>query len=231
MKNHSILIVEDEIKISSVIKSYLENCGYEVFEAQDCFTARNILNINNPSLIILDLMLPDLSGEDFCREVRKTSRIPIIMLTAKVEETDILRGLEIGADDYMVKPFSVKQLVARVQSLLRRSHDAIIPLVNRIHFNADDLVIEPLKYEVRKKGNLVNLTPNEFKILMVLVTYPNRVFTREALIVSALGSDFEGFDRTVDSHIKNIRQKIETNSKNPQYILTVHGVGYRFGGV
>lgn len=231
MKNHSILIVEDEVKISAVIKSYLEISGYEVFEAQDCMAARKVLNFNKPSLIVLDLMLPDLSGEAFCREVRKTSRIPIIMLTAKVEETDILMGLEMGADDYMVKPFSVKQLVARIQALLRRSHDEIIPLINRIHFNADDLVIEPLKHEVRKQGVLVNLTPNEFKILMVLVAYPNRVFTRENLILAALGKDFDGFDRTVDSHIKNIRQKIETNSKEPQYILTVHGIGYRFGGV
>ena len=152
------------------------------------------------------------------------------MLTAKVEEVDILKGLDIGADDYVTKPFSVKQLVARVQALLRRSNDDVIPISNKLQFYNDDLVIEPHKHEIRKCGELVNLTPNEFKILMVLVTYPNKVFSRDDLIVSALGRDFEGFDRTVDSHIKNIRQKIETNTKEPRYILTVHGVGYRFGG-
>jgi len=230
MKTQSILVVEDEIKIAEVVKSYLEKSGYEVFEAHDCATAQKILNTNKPHLIILDLMLPDMSGEEFCRQVRRKSRIPIIMLTAKVEEMDILKGLDIGADDYMTKPFSVKQLVARVQALLRRSSEEMIPLVNTLSFNADDLVLEPHKHEVRKRGELVNLTPNEFKILMVLVTYPHKVFTRDDLIVSALGRDFEGFDRTVDSHIKNIRQKIETDTKDPKYVLTVHGVGYRFGG-
>ena len=231
MKRQIILIVDDEIKISAVVKSYLEKSGYEVYEAQDGATAQKIISLRKPNLIILDLMLPDISGENFCREIRKTSRIPIIFLTAKVNEMDIINGLEIGADDYVTKPFSVKQLVARVQALLRRTNEEVLPLVNTMCFNDNDLIIEPHKREVKKSGEIVNLTPNEFKILMVLVTYPNRVFTREALIVSALGSDFEGFDRTVDSHIKNIRQKIETNSKNPQYILTVHGVGYRFGGV
>lgn len=230
MKVQSILIVEDEIKISEVIKSYLEKSGYEVYEAHNCGLARKILETKQPSLMILDLMLPDMSGEDFCRQVRKKSRIPIIMLTAKVEELDILKGLDMGADDYVTKPFSIKQLVARVQALLRRSGEELVPLVNSIHFNDDDLVIEPHKHEVRKCGELVNLTPNEFKILMVLVTYPNKVFTRDDLIVSALGKDFEGFDRTVDSHIKNIRQKIETHTKEPKYVVTVHGVGYRFGG-
>lgn len=230
MKNQSVLIVEDEIKISEVVKSYLENSGYIVFEAQTCEMAQKIFDTKQPHLIILDLMLPDMSGEEFCRQIRKKSRVPIIMLTAKIEEADILKGLDIGADDYVTKPFSVKQLVARVQAILRRSSEDVIPLVNTMSFNDNDLVIEPQKHEVRKRGELVNLTPNEFKILMVLVTYPNKVFTRDDLIVSALGRDFEGFDRTVDSHIKNIRQKIETHTKMPIYILTVHGVGYRFGG-
>lgn len=230
VKVQSVLIVEDEIKISAVVRSYLEKSGYEVYEASNCAIAQKILDAKKPNLILLDLMLPDMSGEEFCRQVRKTSRIPIIMLTAKVEEIDILKGLDIGADDYVTKPFSIKQLVARVQALLRRSNEDLVPLINRISFYDDDLVIEPHKHEIRKCGDLINLTPNEFKILMVLVTYPNKVFTRDDLIVSALGRDFEGFDRTVDSHIKNIRQKIETNTKEPKYILTVHGVGYRFGG-
>lgn len=230
MKPQKILVVDDEIKLAEVVRSYLEKSGYEVFEAYDCAQAQAVLDRNQPDLMILDLMLPDMSGEDFCRQVRRQSRIPIIMLTAKVEESDILQGLDIGADDYVTKPFSVRQLVARVQALLRRSAADAVPLTNQLCFNDRDLVIEPQKHEVRKRGELLNLTPNEFKILMTLVTYPNKVFTREELIVSALGMDFEGFDRTVDSHIKNLRQKIETETKNPKYILTVHGVGYRFGG-
>lgn len=230
VKPQRILIVDDEVKIAEVVRSYLEKGGYEVFEAYDCAQAQKALDIHSPDLMILDLMLPDMSGEDFCRRVRKTSRIPIIMLTAKVEEADILQGLDIGADDYVTKPFSVRQLVARVQALLRRSGDEASPLVNVLSFNGQDLVVEPQKHEVRKRGEAVNLTPNEFKILMTLITYPHKVFTREELIVSALGMDFDGFDRTVDSHIKNIRQKIETDTKAPKYILTVHGLGYRFGG-
>lgn len=230
MKPQRILVVDDEVKIAEVVKSYLEKEGYEVFEAYDCAQAQKILDNHQPNLMVLDLMLPDMSGEEFCKRVRKNSRIPIIMLTAKVEEADILKGLDIGADDYMTKPFSVRQLVARVKALLRRSGEEAGPLANMLSFNNGDLVVEPQKYEVRKNGVLVNLTPNEFKILMTLVTYPHKVFTREELIVSALGIDFEGFDRTVDSHIKNLRQKIETDSKDPKYILTVHGIGYRFGG-
>lgn len=225
-----ILVVDDEVKIVEVVKSYLEKSGYEVFEAYDCSQAQKVLDSHQPNLMLLDLMLPDMSGEDFCRLTRKQSRIPIIMLTAKVEESDILRGLDIGADDYVTKPFSVRQLVARVQALLRRSGEEAAPLANVMSFNNQDIVIEPQKREVRKLGEQVYLTPNEFKILMTLVSYPHKIFTRDELIVSALGIDFEGFDRTVDSHIKNIRQKIETDTKVPKYILTVHGIGYRFGG-
>lgn len=229
-KPQRILIVDDEVKIAEVVKSYLEKSGYEVYEAYDCLQAQKILDSQQPDLMILDLMLPDMSGEEFCMQVRKKSRIPIIMLTARVEEMDILKGLDIGADDYVTKPFSVRQLVARVQALLRRSGTDSVPLSNLLSYNNNELTIEPLKHEARKKGELVNLTPNEFKILMALATYPHKVFTREELIVSALGTDFEGFDRTVDSHIKNLRQKIENDTKDPKYILTVHGIGYRFGG-
>lgn len=230
MKPQRILVVDDEVKIAAVVRSYLEKSGYEVFEAYDCAQAQTVLDTRQPDLMILDLMLPDMSGEEFCKLTRKKSRIPIIMLTAKVEEADVLQGLDIGADDYVTKPFSVRQLVARVQALLRRSGTEPAPLANILSFNGRDLLIEPQKHEVRKQEELLNLTPNEFKILMTLVTHPHKVFTREELIVSALGMDFDGFDRTVDSHIKNLRQKIETDTKNPKYILTVHGIGYRFGG-
>lgn len=225
-----ILIVDDEVKITEVLKSYLENSGYIVYEAFDCAEAMKLFDQHQPDLMILDLMLPDMSGEEFCQIIRKKSRVPIMMLTAKVEEASILNGLGIGADDYVTKPFSAKQVVARVQALLRRAEDNLVPLANTMHFNNLDLVINALSHEVFKAGETVSLTPIEYKLLMTLVKYPNKVFTREDLIVSALGDDFIGYDRTVDSHIKNLRQKIETDTKDPKYIITVHGVGYRFGG-
>ncbi len=223
-----ILVVDDEKKIVEVIKSYLEHSGYEVYTAYAGEQALQIFERVEPSLIILDLMLPDISGEDICRKIRRESRVPIIMLTAKVEEEDILKGLDIGADDYITKPFSPKQLIARVMAILRRASDNSIP--NTLSFDQNDLVIDDLKHEVRKQGTIINLTPKEYRILLTLTKYPQKTFTRDELIHMALGDDFEGFDRTVDTHIKNIRQKIESDPRSPSYILTVHGIGYRFGG-
>lgn len=225
-----ILVVDDEVKIVEVVKSYLEASGYKVYTAYDSKEAQEIFERVNLDLLILDLMLPDMSGEELCAKLRKRSRIPIIMLTAKIDEADILNGLDIGADDYVTKPFSTKQLVARVKALLRRSAQEIIPLTDILSFNEEDLVIDSLRHEVKKQGAVVSLTPNEYKLLMTMVKYPQKVFTREELIVLALGGEFDGFDRTIDSHIKNLRQKIETDTKDPKYIITVHGVGYRFGG-
>jgi DNA-binding response OmpR family regulator len=225
-----ILVVDDEKKLVDVIKSYLEHNGYEVFEAYNGKEALDTFERINPVLVILDLMLPDMTGEDICINLRKRSRVPIIMLTAKVEEQDILRGLDIGADDYVTKPFSPKQLVARVIAILRRVSDDPVPLTNSISFNQEDLVIDNISLEVRKAGNIVNLTPNEYKILMSMIKYPKKTFTREELISVAFGEDFNGYDRTIDTHIKNLRQKIETDPKVPEYVLTVHGIGYKFGG-
>jgi|GEM_PF-9161 len=225
-----ILVVDDEAKIVEVVKSYLENRGYAVYEAYSGREALEKFGRLNPSLIVLDLMLPDISGEEVCRTLRKKSRVPIIMLTAKVEEEDILQGLNIGADDYVTKPFSPRQLVARVEAVLRRACDALIPLSSVLSFNDGELVIDTLKYEVKRDGKTVSLTPNEYKLLMTLAKYPDKTFTREELISIGLGEDFCGYDRTIDTHIKNIRQKIEPDPRNPKYILTVHGVGYRFGG-
>lgn len=225
-----ILVVDDEEKIVEVVKSYLEHSGYEVYEAYTGKQAIEMFERVSPSLVVLDLMLPDVTGEEVCKTLRKQSRVPIIMLTAKVEEEDILKGLDIGADDYITKPFSPKQLVARVVAVLRRTTDDPVPLSNIMSFKDDDLIIDNLKYEVRKNGDIINLTPNEYRILLTLIKYPKKTFTREELIKMALGDDFEGFDRTVDTHIKNLRQKIETDPKTPLYILTVHGIGYRFGG-
>jgi len=225
-----ILVVDDEDKIVEVVKSYLENSGYIVYAAFNGRQAMEMYEKVNPSLIILDLMLPDLSGEEICKAIRKRSSIPIIMLTAKVEEEDVLRGLDIGADDYVTKPFSPRQLVARVGALLRRVSGENMPLSGIISFNEGELVIDTLRYEVRKGEKIINLTPYEFKLLLTLVKFPSKVFTREELINLVFGEDFEGYNRTVDTHIKNLRQKIEDDTKNPKYILTVHGIGYRFGG-
>ena len=227
---NKILVVDDEAKIVEVVKSYLENGGYHVVEAYNGKEALEKFEQAKPALVILDLMLPDISGEEICKTLRKRSRVPIIMLTAKVEEEDILRGLNIGADDYVTKPFSPRQLVARVKAVLRRSEDALIPLSSLLSFNDGELVIDTLKYEVRRHEKPVNLTPNEYRLLLTLARYPDKTFTRDELIRIGLGENFDGYDRTIDTYIKNIRQKIEPDPRNPKYVLTVHGIGYRFGG-
>ena len=230
VRENTILIVDDEVKITEVIKSYLENSGYLTACAYDGKNAMSLFEKCSPVLIILDLMLPDMTGEDICREIRKKSRVPIIMLTAKVEDADIINGLGIGADDYLTKPFSPKQLVARVEAVLRRVSSEAIPLTNEFSFHDGDLVIDGLRHEIRKNGQFVALTPNEYKILVTMSKYPSKVFTREELIELALGDDYDGFDRVIDTHIKNIRQKLGDDGRAPRYILTVHGTGYRFGG-
>lgn len=232
MKNEikKILVVDDETKILEVIKSFLESKGFIVFTADSGKKAFSIFEKENISLVILDLMLPDMSGEDICISLRQKSRVPIIMLTAKVDEENILEGLGIGADDYITKPFSLKQLNARIEAILRRSTEDLVPLYKKISFNEGDLEMDFESHSVRKNQVEVNLTTNEFKIIAAMIKYPNKVFTREELINTALGDEFDGYDRTVDTHIKNIRQKIESDSKRPIYVLTIHGVGYKFGG-
>jgi len=172
-------------------------------------------------------MLPDMEGEDICQTIREDSDVPIIMLTAKSEEEDRVKGLGIGADDYVVKPFSPRELVARVKALLRRVKGS----KEIIAFNQSDLVIDAKRFEVTKKGSQVVLTPTEFKLLQCLADHPGQVFTRLQLVNVILGYDFEGYDRTIDAHIKNIRHKIEDNQKSPSYIKTVYGIGYKFVGL
>ena len=230
MDKKRILVVDDEIKIVDVVKSYLEREGYLVSFAYNGKDAIEVFEKFNPNLAILDLMLPDMTGEDICRAIRKKSRIPIIMLTAKVDEDSVLNGFNIGADDYVTKPFSTKQLMARVSALLRRTGDDSELLANVFSFFNDDLIVDTSKYEVKKKGANVNLTPSEYKILIALINYNNKVYTRDELMNITLGDDYDGLDRVVDTHIKNLRQKIETSPKEPKYIITVHGVGYKFGG-
>ncbi len=226
----AILVVDDEVKITEVVKSYLENSGYHILCAHDGKMALDLFEKFSPALVILDLMLPDISGEDICKTIRKKSRVPIIMLTAKIEDADIINGLGIGADDYLTKPFSPKQLVARVEAVLRRVSSEAVPLASEFSFNDGELVIDGLRHEVRKNGQQLPLTPNELNILMTMAKYPTKAFTREELIEFALGDDFDGFDRVIDTHIKNIRQKLGDDGRSPRYILTVHGTGYKFGG-
>lgn len=227
---YTILVVDDEEKITEVVRSYLQHNGYLVHTVSNGSQALEAFEKTQPDLLILDLMLPDLSGEELCRTIRKKSDIPIIMLTAKVEEENIVSGLLMGADDYITKPFSPRQLVARVAALLRRASKDTVPLSSILEFNGGDLRIDTVLREVKKRGSIVNLTPNEYKILLSLGKRPKRVFTREELVALAFGQDYEGYDRSVDTHIKNLRQKIEDDSKVPSYIMTVYGVGYKFGG-
>jgi DNA-binding response OmpR family regulator len=225
MKGERILVVEDEEKIAEIVRAYLEKDGFQVTVAE---TGQKALSLFNEGfdLIVLDLMLPDIPGEDLCSTIRKDSDIPIIMLTAKSEEEDRVKGLGIGADDYVVKPFSPKELVARVKAHLRRFKGHDKPL----SFNKGDLTIDPAGFEARKKGSQIVLTPTEFKLLHCLALRPGQIFTRLKLVNVILGYDFEGYDRTIDAHIKNIRHKIEDKPKDPSYIKTVYGVGYRFIG-
>ncbi len=225
MQNRKILVIEDEAKIAEIVKAYLEKEGFQVTVADTGAAALSFLK-EGFVLIILDLMLPDMAGEDICSAVREDSDVPIIMLTAKSEEEDRVRGLGIGADDYVVKPFSPRELVARVHALLRRSGGTR----NILSFNGKDLVIDSARFEVKKKDSNLVLTPTEFKLLHCLADRPGQVFTRLQLVNVILGYDFEGYDRTIDAHIKNIRHKIEDNQKKPFYLKTVYGIGYKFTG-
>jgi DNA-binding response OmpR family regulator len=223
-----VLVVDDEPKIVEVVASYLRKAGYAPVTAAGGAEALLVFEKERPALVILDLMLPDLSGEDVCRKLRARSRVPIIMLTAKIEDADAVRGLGLGADDYITKPFSPRQLMARVEAVLRRSAGIGAPLARVLSFNDDDLLIDDTAGAVRKRGASVSLTPREFRLLRLLAGNPGRVFSREELIAHALGDEFNGYDRTIDVHVKNLRRKIENDPRDPRYIVTVHGMGYRF---
>lgn len=229
-EKRKLLVADDEEMIREAVASYLESQGYQVFRAENGEEALNILRREPISLVILDLMLPDLPGEEVCVRIRKQSRVPIIMLTAKNVEYDMIHGLDLGADDYITKPFSLKNLSARVQAVLRRSTEDLVPLARQFSWNQGDLVIDYDRKEVRKKGEPVALTAIEWKLLAAFTKYPQKIFTRENLIELVFGLDFSGYDRVIDTHIKNLRKKIEDDSKQPVYLCTVHGMGYKFGG-
>lgn len=225
MAAQKILVVEDERKIAEIVSAYLTREGFAVTVAE---TGQNALSAVKTGfdLVILDLMLPDISGEEVCSAVREHSDIPIIMLTAKSEEEDRVRGLGIGADDYVVKPFSPRELTARVKAHLRRTGERR----KNISFNRGKLSLDPDRFEVCRNGVPVELTSTEFRLLHYLAKRPGQVFSRLQLVTVILGYDFEGYDRTIDTHIKNIRHKIEDNPRKPSFIKTVYGAGYKFIG-
>lgn len=225
--NLKILIIDDEVKITEVLTAYLNNSGYEVIKAHNGKDAIELFKLHDIALVILDLMLPDIMGEEICRVIRMVSRTPIIMLTAKTEEEDLIHGLNIGADDYITKPFSPRTVVAKVEAVLRRTEsDKLVNLP--VSFHEGYLTIDFNTGIVKCNNEEVALTPTEYKILATMAKAPNRTFSRNQLISYALEDVFEGYDRSIDTYIKCIRQKIEPDRKKPQIIVTVHGVGYKF---
>jgi DNA-binding response OmpR family regulator len=221
-----ILLVEDEKAIREAVSAYLEREGYWVTPAGDGQVALEQFDKSRFDLVVLDLMLPLVSGEDVCRAIRDASDVPIIMLTAKGELEDRVTGLELGADDYLVKPFSPRELVARVRALLRRAHVQSEPQRDRMVYGG--LEIDPTSHKALLGGEDLDLTASEFKLLVTLARYPGRVYSRMELVEKVLGYDFEGYERTIDSHVKNLRAKLGDDPREPTFIWTVHGVGYRF---
>jgi len=227
MAEEKILVVDDEEHIQELIKFNLEKSGYKVICADNGIDAIKIAKEQLPQIMLLDLMLPGMDGLDVCKEIRKDSNMsnmPIIMITAKSEEIDKIIGLELGADDYITKPFSVRELVARIKAILRRSN---LPLVEKT-FNVGNLVIDFGKHEVTKSENKIDLTLKEFELLQILIKNKGRVMTRDFLLDKIWGYEYVGETRTVDVHIRHLRQKIEDDDKNPVYIQTIRGIGYRF---
>ena len=222
----TILVVDDEARIVKLVRDYLERAGFDVLAAQDGETALTLARVERPDLIVLDLMLPGVDGLDVCRRLRQESGVPIIMLTARVEEADRIVGLELGADDYVTKPFSPGELVARVRATLRRASGEVGPSTM---LRAGDVELDTASLTATVAGQPVDLTPTEFQLLATLVRQPGRIFSREQLLEAIHGVSFDGYDRSMDSHVKNLRRKIEPDPRQPCYIQTVYGVGYRFG--
>ena len=220
-----ILVVDDEPKIIQLTQDYLENAGFSVMSAGDGERALTVIQVEKPDLVVLDLGLPGMDGLDVCRSIRKTSNIPIIMLTARDEETDKLVGLELGADDYITKPFSPKELVARVRSVLRRSE---LAQEEREVIRVGDVTLDLPRMRVIVGGEEIELTATEFQLLQALASQPGRIFTRAQLLNAVHGIAIESYERAIDAHIKNIRRKLEPVPREPRYIQTVYGVGYRF---
>ncbi len=222
--SQTILVVDDEPQIVRLLKAYLEAAGFRVVTAADGYDALRVVRQESPDLIVLDLLMPRVDGLEFTRRLRRDHDTPIIMLTARVEETDRIVGLELGADDYVTKPFSPREIVARVRAVLRRTQSAPPPTPL---LRVGDLSLDRSAHLVTRSGATVNLTPTEYALLETLMSAPGRVFSRAELLEAAQGVAFEAYERTVDAHIKNLRRKLEPEPAQPRYILTVRGVGYR----
>ena len=220
-----ILLIEDELKIARTVRLYLEQAGYQVITVTDGALALPSFRHEHPDLVLLDIMLPNVDGWEICRKLRAESGTPIIMLTAISEETDRILGLELGADDYITKPFSPREVVARVKAVLRRVHGSIQPPQV---IRAGDVAIDMETYEVTVAGEQVVLTPIEFKLLTALVRHPGQVFTRLQLLEHLQDTAYIGYERIIDQHIKNLRAKLGDDGRNPRYIVTLYGVGYKF---
>jgi len=225
--NKRIVVIDDEQSVREVVQAYLEKDGYHVFVAGNGSDGLALAERMNPALIVLDLMLPDVSGEEICSEIRSRSDVPILMLTAKASEEERVAGLVSGADDYLVKPFSPRELVARVRAVLRRTQGVETPLVETLSFAGGRLEIDTVQHVVKRDGAAVELTPNEYKLLVTLARYPGRAYSRFELINRVQGYDYEGYERTIDVHVKNLRKKIEPDPAHPRYVETVMGVGYK----
>ena len=219
----NILLVDDEIKITEVVKAYLDKEGYNTFVAHDGKKALELFNQETFDLVILDRMLPDISGEEICEKIRQTSLVHIIMLTAKTEEEHKIDGFNLGCDDYVCKPFNVKELILRIKAVFRKIDKGDVIKIK------DEVEINTLSYEVKIRGHEVNLTNTEYKILLLLVKNQKKIFTRDELLELVTDDHYEKFDRIIDAHIKNLRQKIEEDTRKPKIIQTVYGVGYKLG--
>ena len=222
----SILIVDDEKKICEFIKAFLDNEGYYTEVAYDGKSAIDKFNSKKYNLIILDRMIPDISGEKICEYIRRESDVPIVMLTAKIEDEDKIDGFKLGCDDYICKPFNINELILRIKAILKRSNNLNEKEIIRYD---DELEINMSSHEVKVRGEYVRLTNTEYKILLTLINNPKKIYTRDKLLENAIDGYYEKGDRAIDSHIKNLRQKLEIDSRNPRIIQTVYGVGYRFG--
>ncbi len=224
-RKQTVLVVDDEPQIVKVVCAYLEKAGFAALPAGNGLEALDVFHRQKPDFVILDLNLPGMDGLDVFREIRREADVPVLMLTARAEEADRLVGLELGADDYVIKPFSPREVVARVRTVLRRA--APRPAGGSELLRVGDLVIDLAEHSVRRAGETIALTPTEFEILAALARQPRRVFSRLQLLEAAQGNAFEGYERTIDAHIKNIRLKIEPNPRAPAYLHTVFGVGYK----
>lgn len=223
-----VLIVEDDQKLARIVRAYLEGSDFRVTHASSFAEAHARLNAERPLAVILDLGLPDGSGEELCQDIKALGDIPVIMLTAKSAEEERITGFALGADDYVVKPASPRELVYRLKSVLKR-YDGTSPALP-LSFNNGALVLDSRRHDVSKGGHPLTITPTEFKLLLTLASSPQRTFTRDELVSKALGYHFEGYERSIDAHIKNLRQKIEDDPRRPEYLKTVYGVGYLFCG-